>query len=113
MRGRAGVGPGGATSGWAEGRDLADDPRLIELVSSYLGQLAAALVLAWSPHRIVWGGGVIGAAPMIGAIENAMRLSLAGYGVGAAVAQPGYCAAASLDNAGLEGALLMARELAS
>ena len=43
-----------------DGRELADDPALLELVADYLGQLAAALVLAWSPNRIVWGGGVIG-----------------------------------------------------
>jgi fructokinase len=96
-----------------EGRALADDPQLIELVADYLGQLAAALVLAWSPHRIVWGGGVIGGAPIIQAIETQMRSSLGGYGVGAAAAQSGFCAAAALENAGLEGALLMARELAS
>ena len=96
-----------------EGAALAEEPRLIDLIADYLGQLAAALVLAWSPHRIVWGGGVIGAAPMIEAIESAMRLSLAGFGVGPAAVQPGFCAPAALANAGLEGALLMARELVS
>jgi fructokinase len=95
-----------------EGRELAEDPGLLDLVTDYLGQLAAALVLAWSPHRIVWGGGVIGAAPMIEAIEAAMRSSLGGYGVGSAADRPGFCALAQLENAGLEGALLMATELA-
>lgn len=95
-----------------EDRQLADDPRLIELVADYLGQLAAALVLTWSPHRIVWGGGVIGAAPMIDAIDAAMRSSLGGYGVGPAVAEPDFCVPAKLENAGLEGALLIARKLA-
>jgi len=96
-----------------EGKDLADDPQLIELVAAYLGQLAAALVLAWSPNRIVWGGGVIGAAPMLGAIEGAMRASLGGFGVGPLVDEPGFCVPAKLENAGLEGALLMARKLLS
>jgi fructokinase len=96
-----------------QGSALADDPALRGLVTNYLGQLAAALVLAWSPHRIVWGGGVIGAAPMIEAIEVAMRSSLGGYGVGSAVEQPGFCVLAALENAGLEGALLMARALAA
>jgi fructokinase len=95
-----------------EGRELADDSGLLDLISDYLGQLAAALVLAWSPHRIVWGGGVIGAAPMIEAIEAAMRSSLGGYGVGSAAELAGFCAPAQLENAGLEGALLMAIELA-
>lgn len=109
----------GLTSGPAvqrrlgEGRELAGDPRLVELVAHYLGQLAAALVLAWSPHRIVWGGGVIGAAPMIEAIEAQMRASLGGYGVSPVIDRPGFCALAALENAGLEGAVLLARELAS
>jgi fructokinase len=94
-------------------RELANDPQLIELVAFYLGQLAAALVLAWSPNRIVWGGGVIGAAPMMAAIEAAMRTSLGGYGTGPAVCRPGFCVPASLENSGLEGALLMAQEVAA
>jgi len=96
-----------------EGRALAEEPRLMELIGDYLGQLAAALVLAWSPNRIVWGGGVIGAASMLEAIEAQMRLSLGGYGVGPAAAQSGFCVPAALENAGLEGAILMARELAA
>lgn len=95
-----------------EGKDLADDPALVELVANYLGQLAATLVLAWSPHRIVWGGGAISATPIIPKIEQAMRDALGGYGVGDAAYQPGFCVAASLQNAGLEGAILMARDLA-
>lgn len=95
-----------------ESRELADDPQLVALVAHYLGQLAAALVLTWSPHRIIWGGGVIGAAPVLEAIEAAMRSSLAGYGVGKLAMEPGFCAAARLENAGLEGALLMARQMA-
>lgn len=94
-----------------EGRQLADDPALLELVAGYLGQLAAELVLAWSPNRIVWGGGVIRAAPMTDAIEAAMRSSLGGYGVGPAAVEPGFCAVAALENSGLEGALLIARKL--
>jgi len=96
-----------------DAKELADDPRLVELISDYLGQLAAALVLAWSPHRIIWGGGVIRGVPMIEAIEARMRSSLGGYGVGPAAAETGFCLPAALDNAGLEGALLMARELVS
>jgi fructokinase len=95
-----------------EGRKLADDPTLIELVTDYLGQFAAALVLTWSPNRIVWGGGVISAAPLIGAIEGAMRKSLGGYGVSPVVDRPEFCVTAKLKNAGLEGALLMARQMA-
>ena len=95
-----------------EGKDLADDPAVTGLVAAYLGQLAASLVLAWSPHRIVWGGGVIGGAPMMEKIERSMVNSLGGYGVGEAAGQPGFCIEAALEHAGLEGALLMARGLA-
>ena len=90
---------------------MADDPALIELAADYLGQLAAALVMTWSPHRIVWGGGVIMGAPIIPLIHEKMLSSLAGYGTGSAAQQPGFCAPAALKDAGLEGAVLMAREL--
>lgn len=96
-----------------EGGELADDRLLLELVADYLGQLAAALVLAWSPHRIVWGGGVIGTAPMIGTIETAMRSSLGGYGVGPVASKEGFCVPAALEHAGLDGALLIARRVAT
>lgn len=93
------------------GRDLADDPATLELVASYLGQLGAALVMAWSPHRIVWGGGVIAASQLVPRVERRLVAALGGYGVGPAVSQPGFCAPAALENSGLEGALLMAQRL--
>lgn len=93
-------------------RHLADDPMVMELLADYLGQLSMSLILAWSPCRIVWGGGVIGAAPLIPLIESRLRELLGGYGVGPAVEQPGFCVPAALGNAGLEGAMMMARRLA-
>lgn len=97
----------------SESRDLADDPQVMELAADYLGQLAATLVLAWTPYRIVWGGGAISSTPrIIAAIEQGMHEALGGYGVGDAANEPEFCVAASLKNAGLEGAMLMARELA-
>lgn len=95
-----------------EGRDLADDPPTLELVADYLGQLGASLVLAWSPHRIVWGGGVTASSRLVPRIEQKLVAALGGYGVGPAVPQPGYCAPAMLEHAGLEGAWMMARDLA-
>lgn len=94
-----------------EGRDLADDPAVVELVADYLGQLGASLVLAWSPHRMIWGGGVVAATAMVPQIERQLRSALGGYGVGPAAAEPGFCVPARLEHAGLEGALLIARRL--
>ncbi|HET9336054.1 MAG TPA: ROK family protein [Sphingomicrobium sp.] len=96
-----------------KGRDLADDRELLDLISDYLGQLAAALVLTWSPNRIVWGGGVIRAAPLVPMIGEKLVASLGGYGVGPCASRPDFCVPAALENAGLEGALLMARNLAT
>ena len=92
-----------------EGRKLSDDPSVQKSVVEYLGQLAASLVLTWSPHRIVWGGGAITEAALAPRIEEAMRAALNGYGVGPAVGRAGYCVPAALKDAGLEGALIMAR----
>lgn len=95
------------------GRDLVDDQATLELVADYLGQLGAALVMAWSPHRIVWGGGVVATSQLVPHIQRRLVTALGGYGVGPAALQPGFCAAAMLENAGLEGALLMARQSAA
>lgn len=106
----------GLTSGPAirrrlgEGRGLTDDPATVDLVADYLGQLGAALVMAWSPHRIVWGGGVVVASGLVPHIERRLVAALGGYGAGPAVIQSGFCAPAKLENAGLEGALLLARQ---
>lgn len=108
-----GLAAGPAVNGrLGQGRQLADDPEVMELVAGYLGQLAAALVLAWSPYRIVWGGGVIGAAPLLPMIEEKLMASLGGYGVGPLAGKPGFCVPAALPQAGLEGALLMATAIA-
>ncbi len=95
-----------------EGISLSDDPKVQETVVHYLGQLAASLVFAWSPHRIVWGGGAIADAQLSPRIEEEMRAAINGYGVGPAVERPGFCVPAALKDAGLEGALIMARQRA-
>lgn len=95
-----------------EGRKLSEEPEIADLAAHYLGQLAASLVLAWSPHRIVWGGGAISETRLVPMIEDAMRGSLNGYGVGDAVDEPGFCLPAALKDAGLEGALMMAQRRA-
>ena len=95
-----------------EGRKLSEEPAVAEMAAHYLGQLAASLVLAWSPHRIVWGGGAISESLLVPMIEDSLRDSVNGYGVGPAVEQRGFCVPAALKDAGLEGALMMARHRA-
>ena len=91
-------------------RKLAEAPDILAVVARYLGQLAATLVLAWSPHRIAWGGGVMATAGLLDGIRDALRDTLAGYGASSAASGLDFCRAAALADSGLEGALLMARE---
>ena len=95
-----------------KGRTLSDDPAVAKLVSKYLGRLGASLVLAWSPHRIVWGGGALADASLIPMIEDELRAAINGYGVGSPVERTEFCVPAALKDAGLEGALMMARQRA-
>lgn len=90
-------------------RVLADEPSVLALVADYLGDLAAALVLSWSPERIVWGGGVMTTPRLLGLLRSALSAALAGYGVGEAATAADFCVPAALADPGLEGALLLAR----
>ena len=83
-------------------------PRDFGYVAGYLGELAAAVVLAWAPHRLVFGGGVMAVPGLLERTGQALRDTLNGYGPPVA-REPGYLVAAELQDAGLEGALLMAR----
>jgi fructokinase len=89
--------------------ELAHDPAVLELVAGYLGELAATLVLSWSPERIVWGGGVMATPDLLERLRSALGKALAGYGVGQAAVAADFCVRAALADPGLEGALLMAR----
>ncbi|MBV9343810.1 MAG: ROK family protein [Gammaproteobacteria bacterium] len=95
-----------------KGADLAGDATLRALMGSYLGDLAAALVLAWSPQRIVIGGGVMNTPQLLGQLHRALVSALSGYEVGEHVKQADFCVLPAFADAGLEGALLMARGLA-
>ncbi len=95
------------------GRNLADSPDDFAAVADYIGQLFATIVLAWSPHRIVAGGGVLSVPRLREAAAVRMMVALGGYGVGDAAGSPGFIAAPKLDNAGLEGALILARQAAA
>jgi fructokinase len=95
-----------------QGRKLEDSPADFAAVADYVGQLFATIVLAWSPHRIVAGGGVLGVPGLREAAAVRMTVALGGYGVGAAAQAAGFVAAPKLEHAGLEGALLLARTAA-
>lgn len=91
---------------------LGSERQVFQLVARYLAQLLASVTLFWSPHRIVLGGGVLVRPGLIEAIKEAFEFALQGYGT-SAPAPADRIFAASLDNAGLEGAVLMARSSAA
>ena len=90
---------------------LRESAEVMDTVAGYLGDLAANLVLAWAPHRIVFGGGVMATTGLIEKVRRAMRLALGDYAVHGP-AQADFLVPASLSDAGLEGALLLARSAA-
>lgn len=95
------------------GRRLEDAPEVMDFVADYLGQLVASLVFAWAPDRIVFGGGVMGTPGLIPRVEAQARRWVAGYGSAIIMGEDGYLVAAGLADAGLEGAMTMARRLAA
>ncbi|GAA0202206.1 fructokinase [Brevundimonas nasdae] len=106
-----GMAAGPAVQARLQGRRLEDAPEVMGHVADYLGQLVASLVFAWAPDRIVFGGGVMSTPGMLAQVEAAARRSVANYGSAVIMGDGPYLAAASLENAGLEGAMLMARDL--
>lgn len=107
-----GLAAGPAVSRRLAGRVLADSPEVMGVIANYVGQLIATLVLAWSPHRVVLGGGVMNTPGLIAMVDIALRRDGGSYGAGAALVTPGFLVPASFAHAGLEGALLMARAVA-
>ncbi len=105
-----GMAAGPAVQARLAGRQLADSPGDFAAVADYLGQLFATIVLAWSPHRIVAGGGVLGVSGLRAAATVRMAAALGGYGVGEAALRPDFICAPQLEHAGLEGALILARQ---
>src|SRR3546814_10052690 len=92
-------------------RELADEPEIAALVAHYIAELCAAILLFWSPHRIVIGGGVATASGMVERIQSAFSNGLGSYGLGAASRSPEFITKALLMDAGLDGAALMAHVL--
>lgn len=90
------------------GERLEDHDLVQRLVADYLGQLLATLVLAWSPQRMVLGGGVMSSKGLIERVSACLLESLGDYGACESARCSGFLARAELEHAGLEGALLMA-----
>lgn len=108
-----GMAAGPAVQARLAGRRLEDSPGDFTAIADYLGQLFATIVLAWSPHRIVAGGGVLSVPGLRAAAAARMIAALGGYGVGETVHAPGFVCAPALEHAGLEGALILARTAAA
>ncbi|MES2861435.1 MAG: ROK family protein [Pseudomonadota bacterium] len=107
-----GLAAGPAVAAKLAGRVLNEASDVEVLVVDYLGQLCAQLVLAWSPQRIVMGGGVLTGGRLLAQVEARMRTELNGYGAARVAHEPGYLVTPALEHAGLEGAVILARRAA-
>lgn len=108
-----GLAAGPAVQARLAGRRLEDADAVRAAVADYLGQLVAGLVFAWAPDRIVFGGGVMSTPGLIAEVEAAARRRVNGYGSAVVMGEGGYLVAAEREHAGLDGAMLMARDLAA
>jgi fructokinase len=108
-----GMAAGPALQRRLDARRLEESPGDFAAVADYLGQFFATIVLAWSPHRIVVGGGVMDVPGLRGAAAARMLAAVGGYGVGSAAGEADFIRPAALEHAGLEGALILARQAAA
>jgi fructokinase len=106
-----GLAAGPALAARLAGASLDDRPDVAAIVADYVAQLAVILVLTWAPHRIVVGGGVGSAPGMLDAVRQAFARALDAYGLSPCVREPAFIAPPTLADAGLEGALLIAKTL--
>jgi len=93
---------------------LPEDHEAFDVISHYLGQLAATVILMLSPERLIMGGGVMGNPRMLERVRRKTAQQLNGYVVSvrgsflpsldALLASPGLG-----DQSGITGALAMAR----
>ena len=105
-----GLAAGPAVQARLAGRRLEEADEVRAVTADYLGQLVAGLVFAWSPDRIVMGGGVMSTPGLIAEVEAAARRRINGYGASVVMGEGGYLVAAEREHAGLDGAMLMARD---
>lgn len=99
---------------WGEEiNSLAPDHPAWSIIGNYLGQLATTIVLALSPERIIFGGGVMTGGSLLALIRATTADLLKGY-IGTLNEQgalESYIASPGLgDRAGLAGAMLLAQE---
>ena len=94
------------------GETPADRPDVRALIAAYIAELCVELALAWAPRCIVFGGGVLNWPGLLETVEGALRSTRA-YGPAALCAEAGFIRRAHFENAGLEGALMLARAAAS
>jgi fructokinase len=90
---------------------LPADHEAVLVTAHYLGQLAATILLMLSPERVVFGGGVLGSAPLLDALRRSAARFVNGYaGIGAdAGALERLVVAPALgDRSGIVGALALA-----
>lgn len=106
-----GMAAGPAVQARLAGRALEDVPDVSAAIANNLGQLFATIVMAWSPHRIVAGGGVLVVPGLRDAAVDRMAHALGSYGVGVAARGAGFVVAPQFEHAGLEGALIVARRI--
>lgn len=92
-----------------EGLRLEDRADVFAVASDYLAQLCEVIVLAWSPQRLILGGGVMDTPGLRASVHEELRRRIRVYGPIAAVEPESYLAGPQLAHAGLEGAVLMAR----
>ncbi len=95
-----------------EGPRLQDRAEVFALTSDYLAQLCEAIVLAWSPQRLILGGGVMDTPGLRASVHEGLCRRIRVYGPIRAVERDAYLAAPQLTHAGLEGAVWMARRAA-
>ncbi|GLK47877.1 fructokinase [Brevundimonas intermedia] len=105
-----GLAAGPAVQARLAGRRLEEADEVRAVTADYLGQLVAGLVFAWSPDRIVMGGGVMSTPGLIAEVEAAARRRINGYGAAVVMGEGGYLVVAEREHAGLDGAMLMARD---
>ena len=89
------------------GESLADRRDVQALVADYISQLLALVTLAWSPHRIILGGGVGASPDMLSVVRDCFA-----RGPMQLAADKNYLVAPAFAHSGLEGAMLLAANAA-